>query len=139
MRVRQCALAAVLAASQIAAAAPASEFVQAARVARDRFYACAQTLVDDYDDRVSHVNIVAKALSAKCQQDALSWANAMLKYMDRKEATDLYAEVMRGEEGNLVAIVLRHRVLKNTPPAPAPNAKNAKGTVAAPTAAKASK
>jgi hypothetical protein len=36
--------------------------------------------------------------------------------MDRKEAMDLYAEVMRGEEGNLVAIVLRHRVLKSNPP-----------------------
>ena len=133
MRLRQCALAAILGASQIAAAAPASEFVQAARVTRDAFYRCAQSLVDDYDDRVSHVNIVAKALSAKCQPEALNWANAMLKYMDRKEATDLYAEVMRGEEGNLVAIVLRHRVLKSTPAAPSEKAAKA------PAAAKTSK
>jgi hypothetical protein len=116
MRARPISLAALLAVSQLAAAAPASENVQAARVMRDRFYRCAVALAPDYDDRVSPVTIVAKAVAAKCQMEALNWLNAMLNFMDRKEATDLYAEVMRGEEGNLVAIVLRHRVLKSSPP-----------------------
>jgi hypothetical protein len=115
MHARQIGLAALLAATQLAAAAPSSESVQAARIARDRFYGCTQGLVADYDDRISPVNVVAKALAAKCQPSALTWANAMLKYMDREEAKDMYDEVMRGEEGNLVAIVLRHRVLKSAP------------------------
>jgi hypothetical protein len=116
MRARKLALAAIIGASQIAAAAPSSESVQAARVMRDRFYRCAQNLVADYDDRVSPVHVVAKAVAAKCQTEALNWLNAMLNAMNRTEATEAFNEVMRGEDGNLLAIVLRNRVLKSTPP-----------------------
>jgi hypothetical protein len=79
MRAGRCVLAAILGVSQIAAAALSSESVQAARVMRDRFYGCAQALVDDYDDRMSPVNVVAKAIAAKCQPSAVNWVNAMLK------------------------------------------------------------
>lgn len=57
---------------------------------------------------------MAKAIAFKCQ----NWVNSMLKYMPQTEGTNLYNEIMRGEEGNLLGVVLRHRVLKSTPPPP---------------------
>jgi hypothetical protein len=102
-----------------AAAVPNDELIQAARITKDRFYKCAQATVAEYDDRISPANVVAKAVAAKCEADASSWGNAMLAYMKREQATSIYNDVMHGEDGNLVAIVLRHRVL-NSAPGPAP-------------------
>jgi|SRR5262245_39410166 len=110
-----CVLAVFCTAFGAAAAAQNNEDVQAARVTRDRFYKCAQATVADYDDWISPANLVAKAIAAKCEADALNWFNALVAYMKREQATNIYSDVMRGEDGNLVAIVLRHRVLKATP------------------------
>ena len=115
MRASLSVLAAILGIAQLAAASPPSESEQRVRIARDAFYKCALMTVSDYDDRISPANIVAKTIAFKCQ----SWVNAMVKYMPQTEGTNLYNEIMRGEEGNLLGIVLRHRVLKSTPPAPA--------------------
>jgi len=114
MRTSLSVLAAILGIAQLAAASPPSESVQSARVARDAFYKCALMTVPDYDDRISPANVVAKAIAFKCQ----SWVNAMLKHMPQTEGNRLYDEIMRGEEGNLLGVVLRNRVLKSTPPAP---------------------
>ena len=107
-------LAVMLGVAQLGAASPPSEDVQRARIARDAFYKCALMTVPDYDDRVSPANVVAKAVAAKCQ----SWVDAMLKYMPRPEGAELHKEIMRGEEGNLLGIVLRNRVLRSTLPPP---------------------
>jgi len=109
-------LAVILGVTQLAAAAPQGESVQAARIAKDRFYHCAQTLVPDYDDRISPANVVAKAIAVKCQTDARIWFDAMSKHATRAETTELSNEVMRGEDANLLGVVLRHRVLKSTTP-----------------------
>jgi len=115
MRTSLSVLAAILGIAQLAAASPPTESVQNTRIARDAFYKCAQMTVPDYDDRISPANVVAKAVAFKCQ----SWINIMLKNMPQNDGTKLYNEIMRGEEGNLLGIVLRNRVLKSTPPAPA--------------------
>ena len=117
MRTSVSALAAILGCAQLAAAAPISESAQNARIAKDAFYNCAAMTVPEYDDRISPANVVAKALAFKCQ----SWVDAMVKHAPRTETNDVYKEIMRGEEGNLLGIVLRHRVLKSAPaPTPAP-------------------
>jgi len=109
MRASLSVLAAILGAAQLAAAGTQGENAQAARIARDGFYKCAQMTVPDYDDGISPANVVAKAIAAKCR----SWVDAMSKYETRAEAVTLYNEIKRGEEGNLLGIVLRHRVLKS--------------------------
>jgi len=38
----------------------------------------------------------------------------MLRHLPRADADEQYKEIMRGEEGNLLGIVLRNRVLKAT-------------------------
>jgi hypothetical protein len=88
--------------------------MQRARIARDAFYKCAQMTVPDFDDRISPSNVIAKAVASKCQ----TWAEAVLRYMPKTEGADIYKEIMRGEEGNLLGIVLRNRVLGATPAAP---------------------
>ena len=112
MRASLSVLAAILGIAQLAAASPPSESEQKVRIARDAFYKCALMTVPDYDDRISPANVVAKAIAFKCQ----SWVNSMLKYMPQTEGTNLYNEIMRGEEGNLLGVVLRNRVLKSTAP-----------------------
>ena len=114
MRASVSALAAVLGLAQLAAASPPSESGQFARIARDGFYKCAQMTVPEYDDRISPANVVAKAIAFKCK----SWVDAMMKYIPKNDSDELYKEIMRGEEGSLLGIVLRHRVLKSTPPPP---------------------
>jgi hypothetical protein len=109
MRASLSVLAAILGAAQLAAAAPQSESEQSARIARDAFYKCALMTVPEYDDRISPANVVAKAVAFKCQ----SWVNAMAKYMPQTEGTKLYNEIMRGEEGSLLGVILRYRVLKS--------------------------
>ena len=117
MRMSFSAVAAILGAAQLAAVAPISESAQGARVAKDAFYRCAQMTVPEYDDAISPANVVARAVAFKCQ----SWVDAMMKYTPKTDTTDLYGQIMRGEEGNLLGIVLRHRVLKSAPvPARAP-------------------
>ena len=116
MRASVSVLGVILGITQLAAAAPQGESVQAARIAKDRFYHCAQTIVPDYDDRLSPANVVAKAIAVKCQTDARNWVNAMLKHTTRTEATDQFNELMRGEDGNLLGVVLRYRVLKSMAP-----------------------
>jgi hypothetical protein len=106
----------ILGITQFAAAAPQGESVQAARIAKDRFYHCAQALVPDYDDRISPANVVAKAVAVKCQTDARIWFEAMSKHTTRTEATELFNGVMSGEDANLLGVVLRHRVLKTPIP-----------------------
>ena len=44
------------------------------------------------------------------------WFDAMSKHATRTAATELSNEVMRGEDANLLGVVLRHRVLKSTTP-----------------------
>jgi hypothetical protein len=83
--------------------------------------------VPDYDDAISPANVVAKAVAFKCQ----NWVNAMVKYMPQTEGRTLYNEIMRGEEGNLLGVVLRHRVLKSTPP-PVVAARDEKSPLARP-------
>jgi hypothetical protein len=114
MRMSVSVLAVILGIAQFAAAAPQGESVQAARIAKDRFYHCAQALVPDYDDRISPANVVAKAVAMKCQTDARSWFEAISKHTTRTEATELFNGVMSGEDANLLGVVLRHRVLKTT-------------------------
>ena len=108
-------LAALIGAAHAAGAAPQGENVQTARIAKDRFYRCAQVAVADYDDRISPANIVAKAVAAQCQTDALTWFNAVSRYAKENEAKDMDREVMAGDEGHLLAVVLRHRVQKTLP------------------------
>ncbi len=112
MRASVSIVAAILGAAPLAAASSQGESLQAARIAKDAFYRCAQMTVAQYDDRISPANIVAKAIAAKCR----SWVDAMVKNTNRTEATNLFDEVMRGDEGNLLGIVLHHRVLNSTPP-----------------------
>jgi len=112
MRASLSVLAAILGIAQLAAASPPSESKHNVRVARDAFYKCALMTVPEYDDRISPANVVAKAVAFKCQ----SWVISMLKYMPQTEGTNLYNEIMRGEEGNLLGIVLRNRVSKSMPP-----------------------
>ena len=112
MRASVSILAAILGIAQLAAASPPSESEHKVRIARDAFYKCALMTVPDYDDRISPANVVAKAVAFKCQ----SWVSSMLKYMPQTEGTNLHNEIMRGEEGNLLGIVLRNRVSKSTPP-----------------------
>ena len=114
MRASLSILAAILGIAQFAAASPPSESEHRARIARDAFHKCALMTVPDYDDRISPANVVAKAVAFKCQ----NWVISMLKYMPQTEGITLYNEIMRGEEGNLLGIVLRNRVLNSTPPTP---------------------
>lgn len=107
-------LAAILGLAHLGAASPPSEDLQRARVARDAFYRCALMTTPEYDDGISPANVVAKAVAFKCQ----TWVNTMVKYLPQAEGTELSKEIMRGEEGNLLGVVLRHRVLKSTPSTP---------------------
>jgi hypothetical protein len=127
MRASLSVLAALLGIAQLAAASPPSESEHQVRIARDAFYKCAQMTVPDYDDAISPANVVAKAVAFKCQ----NWVNAMVKYMPQTEGRTLYNEIMRGEEGNLLGVVLRHRVLKSTPP-PVVAARDEKSPLARP-------
>ena len=127
MRASLAVLAALLGIAQLAAASPPSESEHQVRIARDAFYKCALMTVPDYDDRISPANVVAKAIAFKCR----NWVNAMLKYMPQTEGTTLHNEIMRGEEGNLLGVVLRHRVLKSTPP-PVVAARDEKSPLARP-------
>ncbi len=107
-------LAAALGVAQLAAASLPSENTQRARVARDAFYKCALMTVPDYDDGISPADVVAKAVGFKCR----NWLDTLLRYMPPTEASELAAEVKRGEEGNLLGIVLHNRVLKSKPQPP---------------------
>jgi hypothetical protein len=105
MRASVMVLAAILGVAQLAGASPPSETLQSARVARDGFYRCALMTVPEYDDRISPANVAAKATAFKCQ----SWVNAMLRHVLRDDADEQCKEIMRGDEGNLLGIVLRNR------------------------------
>ena len=116
MRASVSALAAILGVAQLAAASAPGDGARAARIARDGFYTCALMTVPDNDDRISPADNVAKAVAAKCR----SWVDAMLRQTARTEALEQYNEVMRGEDGTLLGLVLRHRVLQAAPPPPPP-------------------
>ena len=107
-------LAAILGVAQLAAASLPTENTQRARVARDAFYKCVVMTVSDYDDGVSPATVVAKAVAFKCR----NWLDTWLRYVPPTEASVLAAEVKRGDEGDLLGIVLHNRVLKSTPQPP---------------------
>ena len=128
MRASASVVAAILGVAQLAAASSPGADVRAAAIARDGFYKCALMTVPDYDDRISPANLVAKAVAGKCR----SWVDTMLRYKTGTEAAALKNEILRGEDGHLLGIVLRHRVLKSAPPplivartAPAPRSQPA--------------
>jgi len=81
--------------------------------------------VPEYDDGISPANVVAKAIAFKCK----NWLDTLLRYLPETEASELAAEVKRGEEGNLLGIVLHHRVLKSTPQPPSAQSTGARAAV----------
>jgi hypothetical protein len=103
---------AILGVTPLVAAEPNPADVQAATAAADKFYQCAGSNVADYDDGISGANIVAKAIAAQCRREALDWVNALAKYTTQSESTAILNELVSGEDANLIAIVLRHRVSK---------------------------